>query len=107
MRLKFLREIHKLTQTELADKLGISRLNYNRYELEKVEPDLTTLIKIAKFYNVTLDYICENETNNILDLSILPMIKKKNIDMMLGLIEKNDYRLNGYLSRILDEQNQK
>lgn len=104
MNLKFLREKNNLTQTELSDKLKIARMNYNRYELEKVEPDIATLIKIADFYGVSLDYLCNHQTNAKLDLSIIPNIKKENIDIILKLTEKNDYRLNGYLNKLLEDQ---
>lgn len=104
MNLKALRENNNLTQKELSDKLGINRMNYNRYELGKVEPDIKTLIKIADFYNVSIDYLCGHETNNKFDLSIIPNIKKENIELSLKLTENNDYKLNGYLTRTLEEQ---
>ena len=56
-KLKELRLNEKLTQQELADKLMISRVNYTRYETDKVRPDYETLIKIADFYDVSLDEI--------------------------------------------------
>lgn len=55
-----LRELRKnagLTQEELAKKLDISRVNYTRYETNKVRPDFETLIKLADFYDVSLDEI--------------------------------------------------
>ena len=56
-RLKELRISEGLTQQELSVKLGISRVNYTRYETDKVRPDYETLIKLADFYNVSLDEI--------------------------------------------------
>ena len=56
-KLKELRVAEKLTQQQLADKLNISRVNYTRYETDKVRPDYETLIKIADFYDITLDEI--------------------------------------------------
>ena len=54
-KLKELRIQQNLTQEMLSDLLGISRLNYTRYENDKVRPDYETLIKIADFYDVSLD----------------------------------------------------
>lgn len=54
-KLKELRIAEGLTQQQLADKLNIGRVNYTRYENNKVRPDYETLILIAKFYNVSLD----------------------------------------------------
>ena len=53
-----LRELRKsvgLTQEELTAKLGISRVNYTRYETNKVRPDFETLVLLADFFDVSLD----------------------------------------------------
>lgn len=49
-----------LTQTELAAKLSISRVNYNRYEKNERTPDSDTLVKLANFFNVTTDFLLGN-----------------------------------------------
>ncbi len=54
-KLKELRVQQNLTQETLSNLLGISRVNYTRYENDKVRPDYETLIKIADFYDVSLD----------------------------------------------------
>lgn len=57
-RLKFLRESYdNMSQKDLAEKLGISRERYNQYETGKRNPDYETLISLAKFFNVTTDYL--------------------------------------------------
>lgn len=56
-KLKELRKTENLTQRQLADKLQISRVNYTRYETNKARPDFETLIKIADFFDVSLDDI--------------------------------------------------
>ncbi|EGK59520.1 XRE family transcriptional regulator [Centipeda periodontii DSM 2778] len=70
-RMKLLREQHNLSQTDLAKILNISRQSYNFYENEKRDPDTTMLIRIADFFNVSLDYLL-GQTN---DPS--PLIKEK------------------------------
>ena len=60
-KLKELRFSYNLTQTDLAIKLGISRVNYTRYENGKVNPDYETLIKIADFYDVSLDELFDRK----------------------------------------------
>lgn len=61
-KLKELRISEGLTQQELSMRLGISRVNYTRYETDKVRPDYETLIKLADFYNVSLDEIFDRNT---------------------------------------------
>ena len=56
-KLKSLRKAENLTQDELSKKLNIGRVNYTRYENDSVRPDYETLIKIADFYDISLDEI--------------------------------------------------
>ena len=54
-KLKELRKQYNLTQAALSEKVGIERVNYTRYENGKVRPDYETIIKIADFYEISLD----------------------------------------------------
>ena len=61
-RLKTLREEHTLLQKELAKKLGLTQQTISLYESNKREPDIKTLKKIANFFEVSVDYLIENES---------------------------------------------
>lgn len=52
-----LREDKDLSIRELAEKLHIQRTTYHNYETGKRELPFDLAIKIAEFYNVSLDYI--------------------------------------------------
>jgi len=54
-KLKELRMSERLTQEQLANKIGIGRVNYTRYETNVSRPDYETLIKILDFFDVGLD----------------------------------------------------
>ncbi|MCC5468184.1 helix-turn-helix domain-containing protein [Pelosinus baikalensis] len=56
-RLKALRQRNKVSQQELADLLGISTRAWRFYESGDREPNLTGLIALADFFNVSLDYL--------------------------------------------------
>ena len=56
-RLKNLRENINKDQYYIAEKIGIERNTYTRYENETRTPTIETLCKLAMFYNVRLDYI--------------------------------------------------
>lgn len=60
-RLTNLRKNLKLTQQELADKLGISRAALSHYEKDRRDPDSDTLIKLSDFFEVTIDYLLKGE----------------------------------------------
>ena len=54
-KLKELRKERRLTQEELAQQLNLSRVNYTRYETNKVRPDYETLLLLADFYEISVD----------------------------------------------------
>ena len=56
-RLVFLRKELNLTQYQLAEKLGFSRGQIGNYEQGSREPDQETLLKIASFFDVSVDYL--------------------------------------------------
>ena len=64
MRLKDLRKAQGLSQEQLAKELDVARTTYNHYEIEKSEPNIKTLIKLADYFDVSLDYLCERQWNN-------------------------------------------
>ena len=57
IRLKELREKKGITQVRLAIELGTNQNNISRYESGEREADYDTLIKIADFFNVSIDYL--------------------------------------------------
>lgn len=68
--MKKIRESLQLTQVKVANDLKLSRQVYNFYENGKRNPDMQTLIKIADYYGVSIDYLL-GRTN---------VIKPENID---------------------------
>lgn len=56
-RLTELRKKHALSQEAAAKEFGVVVRAYQRYEYGEREPQLSTLVKIADFYGVTLDYL--------------------------------------------------
>lgn len=55
--LKYLRVREKMSQAELADKLGVSKSTVGMYELGKREPDFETLEAIADLFNVDMNFL--------------------------------------------------
>ncbi len=56
-RLKQLRLSLNLTQKDMAELLGITTRGYRNYELGAREPELSTLIKLADRFHVSLDWL--------------------------------------------------
>ena len=59
MRLKEIRKQRGITQLKLAMDLNISQNTISRYETGEREADYTTLIRLADYFNVSLDYLLE------------------------------------------------
>ncbi len=57
LRLKDLREDKDLCQKDVAQVLGISQTNYSKYELNKINIPIETLIKLSLFFDTSIDYI--------------------------------------------------
>ena len=56
-RLKELREERRIYQRELAEILGMSFRGYQNYETGQSEPKLATLMVLADYYQVSIDYL--------------------------------------------------
>lgn len=63
--LKTLRKINGLTQKELAEKLKIKQNSYSDWENGKSEPNIEMLVRIADYFDVSLDYLMGGKMKNI------------------------------------------
>ena len=57
-RIRDLREDRDLNQTEVANILYVTQNTYSNYELGKIRIPIDSLIVLARYYNVSMDYIC-------------------------------------------------
>lgn len=88
MKLKELRLKAKYTQKNIAEKLNIPLNTYTQYELGNREPTVSTLIKIANLYNVSLDYLLENP-NTPKQQSEFTLQEEEIIDIFRELSDEN------------------
>jgi transcriptional regulator with XRE-family HTH domain len=56
-RIRALREDKDLTQTDVANLLNIGQKTYSDYELGKTRIPLDSMLVLAKYYNVSMDYL--------------------------------------------------
>ena len=61
LRLKELRKSKGLTQKDMADLMGMTDRNYQRFEYGKVNVTAKTLIFLADYFGVTTDYLLGRE----------------------------------------------
>ena len=76
--LLLLRNIHGLSQEEIAEKLNISRQAYAKWESGATVPDIEKCAKLAEIYGVSIDSLLKTET--IDGKTVIPPAQKdKNI----------------------------
>lgn len=63
MRLKELREKRNISQLKLAMDLNLNQNSISRYENMVREADYKTLIMLADYFNVSIDYLLERTDN--------------------------------------------
>lgn len=68
LRLRELRDKHKLTQHEVANRLRLSSDAYSLYELGKRQANYQTLCLLADMYNVSIDYLLGRSDTNLIYL---------------------------------------
>ena len=56
-RLRDMREDHDLTQKDIAEILQTTQEQISKYEIGKQMMGIDKYIKLAKYYNVSLDYL--------------------------------------------------
>lgn len=63
MRLKKLRKEKNISQLKLAMDMNMNQNTISRYENGEREPGINELIKIANYFNVSIDYLLEQTDN--------------------------------------------
>ncbi len=69
MELKKIRTQKGLTQQDVADALQCSSTVYARYERGEREPSIEVLLRLSRFFDVTVDYLLGNEDTALSSLS--------------------------------------
>jgi len=92
MRLKTLRGSKRLTQVQLAEKLGVGKGSISRYEQSAMYPSVDVLIKLCNYFDVSADYLLGLSDEIGFKMSSL---KDAQIEMIIGVIGEFE-RLNAF-----------
>ncbi|WP_438736313.1 helix-turn-helix domain-containing protein [Enterococcus sp. AZ107] len=57
--IRSIREDNDVTQQKMAELLNVSQNTYSQYETGKIEWTASTLIKIADYFDVSVDYLLD------------------------------------------------
>lgn len=68
-KLKNLRTSQKLTQQQLADRIGVAKSVVSYYESGDRFPSYDVLVKIARIFHTTTDYLLDVSKENVIDVT--------------------------------------
>lgn len=81
-----LRKQNKLSQEQLAEKIGVSRQTISNWENGKFYPDIDDLFKISKYFNITLEDLLSCDTKILKYLKESTDIVKSNKKLLNAII---------------------
>ncbi len=88
-----LRKQHNLSQSELADKINVSRTIIGNYERNTNTPSIDVIIKLARVFGVTVDFLIGESDNSSFDMDIVERIND---------IQKMDKQTKDVLFNVMD-----
>lgn len=94
-KIAIIRKMNNLTQEGFAEELGVSRQAVSKWENGTSVPDVQLLLRVADFYNLTLDQLVRDD----FDLPIASLDEKKMAD---DLPDKSGVSIDAYLGSICD-----
>lgn len=83
-KLKALRTGQKLSQRELAERLGVAKSIVSYYESGDRYPSYDILVKMARLFHVTTDYLLDVDKNRMIDVSNL---SEEEIGVVISVIK--------------------
>lgn len=101
-RIKQLRVEAKMTQPELADKIGLTRSTVAAYENNTRQPSFQILVRLAHTFHVSTDYLLlGNNDNDTIDVSGLSGEQKAILESLI----KNFKDTNEFIRRDTKDRN--
>ncbi|MCX7714127.1 MAG: helix-turn-helix domain-containing protein [Clostridia bacterium] len=82
-RLRQIRESKKMTQTQVAKKLNLSKTSISGYENNIKTPSVEVLMQLASLYRVSTDYILGLEQREVIFVDGLTSRQMKILNMLL------------------------
>ena len=94
-----------VSQSEVAKFLNISQSNYSKYERGEIEPDLSTLIKLADYFDVSIDYLLGHTVPYLINKSEFSNKQLNVIEELKTLDNDQCNSVVAYMKGLKDEKN--
>ena len=89
-KIRCLREHYGITQTQLAERLGVTKSAVNAWETGTNSPSLTYIIKLAQIYGVSTDYLLGVNERLTVDITNLDELQKQAVTLMIRLFKRDN-----------------
>lgn len=100
--LKRLRETSDISQTRFSQEIGFSQAAISAWENNTREPGIAALIKIAQYFNVSVDFLIGSSSQDD-EMKIAPD-ERKLLEIFRKLTLKNKMHVSAYATVRLEEQ---
>ena len=87
-KIKELRIKSRFTQSELAERLGVTKSSIASYENDSRQPSYEVLIKISQVFNVSIDSLLLNRSGITLDIDGLKREQIKLLELLIANYKK-------------------
>lgn len=99
--LKKLREEMGMSQAKLAEQFSLTQQAIYKYENSLSEPDFNTLIRMADYFNISIDYLIGRTDNrNIMTSSDITPYEMKHLERFRRLPKDSQQQLDVFLESI-------
>lgn len=89
-KIKELRKSFNISQVQLALSLGVTKQCVSNWENNNILPSIDMLLKIAKYFNVTTDFLLGVSNDNVIDVTGLSETEKSHIKLLIKDLQKNN-----------------
>ena len=87
-RLKNLRQQHHLTQTQVANRLNLSKTSISGYENSVKTPSQDVLIKLAGLYRVSTDYLLGLDDEEMISVEGLTRQQRRLVEELVRMLQE-------------------
>ena len=102
-KIKELRNKYKFTQTELAEKVGVTKSTIAAYENDSRQPSYEVLIKMAEAFKVSIDSLLLNRSEQMIDVSGLNPEQINILENLITYFRKSEL-IDAFYSGQLDSE---
>lgn len=88
-KIRKLRKDFNISQVTLAKELGVTKQCVSNWENDNILPSIEMLIKIAKYFNVSTDYLLDISPDNYIDVTGLNNIQIAHLKLIINDLKKS------------------